>query len=100
MAMLVPLPSRRKNNVAFIHWQLFAVNNSVAAFSFDDNARRRRRVNVVGRRFARQQQLQPKINGRRRLHRTRTTAWIRHYQHASFGLFNRRELARLHEQRP
>ena len=59
IAVVVPGPGRRYDEVAGLHWKLLARDRGVGALALDDEAQRARRVPMRRRDLARQDDLQP-----------------------------------------
>ena len=93
VTVFVPQAGRRQDQVAVLHRAHVAADDGARALAFDDDARRVRRMAVVGRRLARQHQLHAKVDDARGLQVVEAAAGIRQHQHAPLGLFHRRQLA-------
>ncbi len=98
VAMVVPGPRGRDDEVARVHGGALAAHGGVGPLAVDDEAQRRLHVAVRGRHLARHDQLQPGID---RL-RDRGVAGQRRvleHQHAAHGLLGGDQVGRLHQQR-
>ncbi|MEI2735832.1 MAG: hypothetical protein V9G24_14165 [Rhodoblastus sp.] len=97
MAVLVPQARGREDQVALLHRHFLALDRGEAALAFHHEARGARRMLVVGRGFARQDQLHADVDRGRRLHVLEAEAGIGEHEHAALGLFDRRQFARLEQ---
>ena len=85
IAMIVPAPVGRENQVERMHRRPLTIDGGVGAAAFHDKAQRRLAVAVTGSNLARQDQLKSGIKPWRNRGFARK-AGIFHHQHASFRL--------------
>ena len=98
VAMVVPGPGGRDDEVARVHGGALAAHRGVGALAVDDEAQRRLHMAVRGRDLARHDQLQAGIErlGDRGAARDRR---VLQHQHAAHRLLGGDERGRLHQQR-
>ena len=99
VAMLVPRPRRRDDEVARSHVAALARDGRISVLAFDDETQRRGRVAMRARELAGQDQLQAGIE---RVGREMPAgeSWVLEHQHAAFRLGRRDDGAGLHDDRP
>ena len=51
MAVIMPFTARGQDQIAFLHWQLLAIDNGITAFAFNNDPRSRGRVTMGRGRF-------------------------------------------------
>ena len=98
VAVVVPGPGRRDDEVARVHGGALAAHRGVGALAVDDEAQRRLHVAVRRRDLARHDELQPGIERLRDRRAARDRRVLQH-QHAAHGLLGGDELGRFHQQR-
>ena len=97
--MIVKRPGRRENEIARMHDDALAIDGGVGALALDNGAQGTRHVAVAAGEFARQHQLQPRINALRDT-RSAGEAWILEHQDTALGFARGDQLARFHQERP
>ena len=99
VAVVVPGPARRDDEIARLHGRLLALDRGVGAAAFDDEAQRALGVAVRRSHLARHDELQPGVQGVRDL-RGALQPGVLEDQHPALGLFRADVLGRFEHRRP